>query len=200
MLSPPPANFPGSPQEQLRIWAGLIESHTESLITVYLLLNATYRTPFFFFFFTERNLYWRYNWDILLNLTRDFHIKWRKRKTNTIWYQLYMESKIWHKWTYLQNRNRLMDIKNRLVVAKGEGGGSGMDGEFGVDRCTRWHLEWISNEILLYNTGNYIQSLGGRTRWMEDNMRKRIYIHTYICIYDWVFLPYSRNWYIINQL
>ena len=42
---------------------------------------------------------------------RDYHTKWskseRERKTNTIWYYLYVESKIWHKWTYLRNRNRL---------------------------------------------------------------------------------------------
>ena len=28
---------------------------------------------------------------------------------------------------------------------QGEGGGSGMDGEFGVSRCKLLHLEWISN-------------------------------------------------------
>ena len=28
-----------------------------------------------------------------------------------------------------------------LVVAKGEGGGSGVDGEFGVGRCKPLHLE-----------------------------------------------------------
>ena len=39
------------------------------------------------------------------------------------------------------------------------GGGSGMDWEFGVRRCKLSHLEWISNEILLNSTGNYIQSL-----------------------------------------
>ena len=33
-----------------------------------------------------------------------------------------MESKIWHKGTYQQNRNRLTAIENRLVVAKGEWG------------------------------------------------------------------------------
>ena len=38
---------------------------------------------------------------------------------------------------------------------QGKGGGSGMDGEFGI---SRWHLEWICNEFLLYSTGNYIQS------------------------------------------
>ena len=34
--------------------------------------------------------------------------------------------------TYLQNRNRLIDIENRLVVAKGEEGRSGMNYEFGL--------------------------------------------------------------------
>ena len=36
----------------------------------------------------------------------------------------------------------------------------GMVREFGVGRCKLLHLEWISSEVLLYNTGNYIQSLG----------------------------------------
>ena len=38
-----------------------------------------------------------------------------------------VESKIWHKLTYLQNRNRLTDIQNRFVVAMGEGMGKGID-------------------------------------------------------------------------
>ena len=45
------------------------------------------------------------------------------------------------------------------MVAKGGGAGSGMDWEFGVSRGKLLHLEWISNEILLYSTGKYIQSL-----------------------------------------
>ena len=36
---------------------------------------------------------------------------------------------------------------------------SGMDKKFGVSRCKVLHLEWIRNEVLLYSTGNYIQSL-----------------------------------------
>ena len=47
-----------------------------------------------------------------------------------------------------KNTNRVMDMENRLVVAKGDGG-SGMDQEFGVSRCKLLHLEWISDEILL---------------------------------------------------
>ena len=35
----------------------------------------------------------------------------------------------------------------------------GMDCEFGVSRCKLQHLEGISNEILLYSTGNYMYSL-----------------------------------------
>ena len=55
----------------------------------------------------------------------------RQRKTNTMWYHLCEESKIWHKWTYLWNRNRLMDIEKRLVVAKGEVLGEGWSGRLG---------------------------------------------------------------------
>ena len=38
------------------------------------------------------------------------------------------------------------------------GRGSGMDWEFGVKRRKLLHLEWIDNEVLLYSTGNYVQS------------------------------------------
>ena len=51
--------------------------------------------------------------------------------------------------------------KYRSQVAKADSGsGSGVDWEFGVSRCKLRHLEWISKEVLLYSTGNYIQSLG----------------------------------------
>uniref|UniRef100_A0A8D1AZ02 Uncharacterized protein n=1 Tax=Sus scrofa TaxID=9823 RepID=A0A8D1AZ02_PIG len=49
------------------------------------------------------------------------------------------------------------------------GGGSGMDGELGVNRCRLLPVEWIRNEILLCSTGNYVWSL-----MMEyDNVRKK---------------------------
>ena len=37
-------------------------------------------------------------------------------------YHIYLESKIWHKWMYLQNRNRLTDIENKLMITKKERG------------------------------------------------------------------------------
>ena len=53
-----------------------------------------------------------------------------------------------------------------------------MDGKFGVSRYKLLHLEWISNEVLLYSTGNYIQSLG--IEHDEDIIRKRIHIYMYV--------------------
>ena len=55
---------------------------------------------------------------------------------------------------YLWNRNKLTDVENRLVVAKGVGG---MDWEFGVSRCKLLYIGWINNQVLLYSTGNCIQ-------------------------------------------
>ena len=70
-----------------------------------------------------------------------------------------MGSEIWHKRTYLKNRDRLTDIENRLVVAKGEGEGVGRMGVWGY-RYKLLHLDWISKEVLLHSTGNYTQSPG----------------------------------------
>jgi len=56
----------------------------------------------------------------------------------------------------LSTEKTIMDLENRLVVAEAEGGGSGMDWEFGANRCKLLPLERISNEILLYSTGNSI--------------------------------------------
>ena len=39
---------------------------------------------------------------------------------------------------------------------RGGGGEGGMYREFGISRCKLLHLEWISNEVLLYNTENCI--------------------------------------------
>ena len=52
-----------------------------------------------------------------------------------------------------------IDMENRLVLAKGEGRGSGIDWKFGVSRCKLLNLEWIRNVVLMYHTGNCIQSL-----------------------------------------
>ena len=76
------------------------------------------------------------------------------------------------------------DIENRLVVAKGRGGGGGLDWEFGVSRYKLVHTEWINNKVLLYSTGNYIQypviNHNGKEYKRECVY---IYIYMYVCMY-----------------
>ena len=81
----------------------------------------------------------------------------RQRKTSIIWCHLYVESKIWHKWVYLWNRNRLTDIEKKLMVTKGERGWGGIYQEFGISRCKLLYIKQVNNKDLLYSTGNYIQ-------------------------------------------
>ena len=45
-----------------------------------------------------------------------------------------------------------MDIE--ISSFQGESGKEGL--EFGVSRCKLLYIEWISNKVLLYSTGNYI--------------------------------------------
>ena len=121
-------------------------------------------------------------WKLDLKLEK----KIRKRKTNTMWYHLYVESKIWHKWSYLWNRNWITDIENRMVVAKEEGIGGGMEWEFGVSRRKLLYIEWINNKVLLYSTENYIQ-------YPMINHNGKEYIKKCIYMYYWITLLYSSN-------
>ena len=43
-------------------------------------------------------------------------------QTSMTWYFLYMELKKWYKWTYLQDRNRVPDVENELMITKGKRG------------------------------------------------------------------------------
>ena len=53
---------------------------------------------------------------------RDYHTKWSKSEKDKYHESTYMwNQKKWCKWTFLQNRNRLVDIENKFKVTKGEG-------------------------------------------------------------------------------
>jgi len=56
----------------------------------------------------------------------------------------------------MYRKEKTHGLENRLVFAKREGEGSGVNWEFGVGRCKLVPLEWISNEVLLSSTGNCI--------------------------------------------
>ena len=72
---------------------------------------------------------------------------------------------ITHIWQLVHSTNEPFHRKENhglgeeTFSCQGGEGWSGMDWEFGVNRCKLLPLEWISNEILLYSTGNYIQLL-----------------------------------------
>ena len=57
-----------------------------------------------------------------------------------------------------------------------------MDWEFGVGRCKLLHLEWINDKVLLYSTGDYIQSLGinHKRKTICFKKKKCIYVDIYV--------------------
>ena len=85
------------------------------------------------------------------------------------------------------------------MVAKGDGKGMEWTGSLGlVDANHCIHLEWISNEVLLYSIGNYIQPLvmeHYRRYYEKKNMCVKLCCTAEIdnIVYVWVTLLYSRN-------
>ena len=112
-------------------------------------VSSRWDTKMGFFFFNEimslESTWWH----------RDYHTKWSQKQKDTIWHHLYLEYKTGHKWTYLWNRNRFTNIETRLVVGVRVGGEKVW--EFGISRYKPLYMGWISNKILIYSTGNYIQ-------------------------------------------
>ena len=66
-------------------------------------------------------------------------------------------------------------------------GQGGRDWETGVSGYKLFHLEWTSNEVLLYSRGNYIQS--PRIDHDGKEYKKRIYIYMYMYL-----THFARNW------
>ena len=82
-------------------------------------------------------------------------------------------------------QKQIMNMESRLVFTRWESGKRGTDGEVGVGRCRLLHLEWMGDEVLLYSTGNGIQSLGENER--EKKKKKQVWMGGYVT------LLYSRN-------
>ena len=109
---------------------------------------------------------------------RNQHTKWSKSQTEgQISYDTtYMWNvKKWYKWTYLQNRNRLTDIDNKLTLTRRERERH----KLGVwDWQTHTTIYKINNKNLRYSTGNYIQYIV--VTIMEKNLKKNIYIYVHV--------------------
>ena len=54
------------------------------------------------------------------------------------------------------HRKEAHGLGEKTCGCQGGGGAVGMDWESGVNRCKLLHLEWLSNETMLYSTENYI--------------------------------------------
>ena len=55
----------------------------------------------------------------------DYHTKWSKSGKDT-YHMISLKDRIlkkWYKWTYLQNRNRLINLEKELIVTWGDFGG-----------------------------------------------------------------------------
>ena len=72
---------------------------------------------------------------------------------------------------YIAVKNRNKQTRSSVKMFAG----SGMDGVLGVNRCRLLPLEWISNEILLCSTGNYIWSL-----MMEHDYVRKNNVYMYV--------------------
>ena len=81
-----------------------------------------------------------------MDATRDYHAKWSKlerKKTNSIWYHLYMDFKIQYKWTYLWNRNRIMDLREQTGGCQG---GRVWGRDVGVSRCKSFFIRMVKQQ------------------------------------------------------
>ena len=65
-------------------------------------------------------------------------------------------------------------IKRTDMVGEGE-----MDWVSGVGRCKLLHSEWISNKVILYSIGNYIQSLQIRQKRNKGKQYKKECLYVY---------------------
>ena len=66
---------------------------------------------------------------------------------------LYVECKKYiYKWSYLQNRNIVINVENKLIVISGERGGEGINWENENDIDILLYIKSITNKNPLYST------------------------------------------------
>ena len=71
-----------------------------------------------------------------------------------------------------QNKKRLTDLENKLMVARGEG----IVREFGMDMYTLLYFKWITSKDLLNSTGNSAQCYVAA--WMGGEFGEEwMYVH-----------------------
>ena len=84
-----------------------------------------------------------------MNGPRDYNTKQSQKEKDKYHY---VESNIWHKWTYLQNRNRLTDTD--LSLSRGMDGEGWMDSKFGICKSKLLYIFMYNWITLLYTETN----------------------------------------------
>jgi len=85
---------------------------------------------------------------------RDCHRELTKseREKLILYINAYMwNSEKWYRWIYLQSRNRVTDVENKLMDTNGSGGEWDKMGDW--DICVLLWIKQITNENLLYSKG-----------------------------------------------
>ena len=105
-----------------------------------------------------------------------------QRKTNSYDIAYMWHLKIWYKWIYLQNRNRVTDVENKCMVAKGERKGGGIKWEFGIDTYT---LLWNRVSLVAQRAKNQpvVQETWVWSLDWEDPLEKQKATHSSILVW-----------------
>ena len=111
----------------------------------------------------------------------------RQRKTNIIWYHLYVEFNLEkrYKWTYLQNRSKLINIENKHAYHRGNVAGRERPGTW--DKHVHTAVYKIDNPARSYCSAQ--GTLPNTLRWplWEKNLKKS----ECVCLCNWVTLLYT---------
>ena len=76
------------------------------------------------------------------------------------------------------------------MVAKGEWGGNGMDGEFGVGRCKLLHLEWVSMYYIFVHS-----TVDGHLGFFQFGMTGNIVAETFMGSFCGLTFPFLLDIY-----
>ena len=93
----------------------------------------------------EKQIYITYTWNLIYSTNKPTY---RKETNSLTW-----KTNLWLFQVCVKTYGLVFPRGCGCQLGRGE---SGMGWEFGVSRCRLLPMEWISNEILLNSTGNYI--------------------------------------------
>ena len=110
---------------------------------------------------------------------RDYYTlrKISQRKTNTIWYHLHVESKMWLKWTYPQNRNTQ---RTDLWLPRRRVGRRGMEWDFEVGRYRWLPIKWITTRSYWIAQETIFGILGLNHNGKDDF--KNVYVYNWVTV------------------